>query len=336
MEIGPIFRALMHNKTRFWLITVEVALTFAVVANCVNVLLDLRSDYIRTTGYDEENIVVTLVEPFDAEFEEDSFRTELRDRDLDSLNAHPGIHGALLSQAVPLSGGGSGTGRKALGSELETSTAPFFRVYGDVLPATGVELVAGRSFKASDWDYKTEEDGTVLHRNAMVTQDLADDLFPDGEALGQTIQNDEGEVTNTIIGIVGDMHNSWPVGWEKANNTMLVPERDVDPRRYFFLIRTDPGAAQSMIPEIEQIFTANHPGRLVRSETLQEVKNDTYSQTTGVIKILTSVVALLLFVTALGIVGLTSFSVTQRTRQIGTRRALGASRTDIIRYFRTG
>jgi putative ABC transport system permease protein len=72
---------------------------------------------------------------------------------------------------------------------------------------------------------------------------------------------------------------------------------------------------------------------VVEVKTLTEYKEDYYADALVMIKMLTAVILLLLVITALGIVGVTSFSVTQRTRQIGTRRALGATRTDIVRYF---
>ena len=74
-------------------------------------------------------------------------------------------------------------------------------------------------------------------------------------------------------------------------------------------------------------------GRIVTLRTHDEMKRTTYGGALGMVKILSSVVVLLVLVTALGIVGLTSFSVSQRRRQIGTRRALGATRQDILRYF---
>ena len=76
-----------------------------------------------------------------------------------------------------------------------------------------------------------------------------------------------------------------------------------------------------------------NPGRIVRVETLSEVKNETYMVTHAMVKMLTGVIGFLILVTSLGIVGLTSSSVTQRIRQIGTRRALGATKGDIVRYF---
>jgi cell division protein FtsX len=78
-----------------------------------------------------------------------------------------------------------------------------------------------------------------------------------------------------------------------------------------------------------------HNGRNVVVQTLEELKAKTYMPDVNVARILGAVIILLVFVTALGIVGMTSFSVTERTRQIGTRRAIGARRLDILRYFLT-
>ena len=76
-----------------------------------------------------------------------------------------------------------------------------------------------------------------------------------------------------------------------------------------------------------------NPGRIVSVRTLLEVKDETYQVNAAVTKMLTGVIGLLIVVTSLGIVGLTSSAVAQRIRQIGTRRALGATKGDIVRYF---
>ena len=115
MEIGPIFRALMHNKSRFWLVTLEVALTLAIVANCVNMMLDMRHEYLRPSGYDEENLIAINTEPFALDFEDEEFADTIREEDLRRLEAVPGVRGAIAINQVPLSGSGSSTGRNGSG-----------------------------------------------------------------------------------------------------------------------------------------------------------------------------------------------------------------------------
>lgn len=332
MELGPILRALLHHKTRFWLIVLEVALTFAIVVNCVSLGLELLRDFRRPTGYDEANLIAVSANPFAPEFGDEDVLESIRDQDLEALRALPGVVDAVAITQVPLSGSGSGTGRKPLGSDLDTVHAPYFYVAGDPVATFGVDLIEGRTFTPEDLQVEEREDGGD-HRNVILSQGLAQALFPDGSALGKDIQSQDGGSTGTVVGVVRYMHNSWPAGNPRANNTMIMPGRAVFERSMRYLVRTEPGAREAVFPELEGALVGVHPGRLTRVRTLEDYKQRTYSRSTGMIKMLSTVIVLLVFVTGLGIVGLTSFSVAERKRQIGTRRALGGRRVDIVRYF---
>lgn len=332
MELGPIFRALMHSKARFWLITLEVALTLAITVNCVNVMLDLRAELAEPSGMDEEHLIVVYTEPFAPQFKQEGFVDATREEDLARLRAFPGVRDAVAMHQIPLSTAGSATGRKPLGSELEPTNAPYFVVSDGAVSTLGVELAAGRDFEAGDFDLEEDENGDVLHRNILVTQELADALFPQGEALGQVIQSNAGESTNTIVGILRTMHNSWPQGDVKGR-VMLLPGEPGNDRQMRYLVRAEPGAVESVFAGLEPLLLEGSSGRIVTLRTLSEVKRESFAPSIALMKMLSTVIVLLLLVTSLGIVGLTSFSVTQRTRQIGTRRALGATKGAIVRYF---
>lgn len=332
MEFGPILRALFHNKSRFWLITAEVALTLAIVANCVNILVDLRGKYLAPTGMDEENLIIIRATGIGPEFDDEAFVEEIQREDLRRLRAFPGVVDAASYHQIPLSGGGSSTGRKVLGSELDTELVAYYLVSENAVSAVGSRIVEGRALEVSDLDYEKNENGDVVHRNVILSQATAHALFPDGNSVGQMIQSDSGEITNTVVGVVDRLPCPWP-RWEHCEKTMLFPGRFSRdwPQRY--IIRTEPGAVDSVYNELEELVLATNPERIVRVETMEENKRDSYEVSLAMIKILGSVIGLLIFVTSLGIIGLTAFSVTQRMRQIGTRRALGASKGDILRYF---
>jgi putative ABC transport system permease protein len=327
----------MHNKSRFWLITLEVALTLAIVVNCINMLLDTRREFLRETGLDEANLLVIDTKPFDPAFKDDDFIYSVQEEDLRRLRGFPGVVDAVAIRAIPLSGGGSNTTRWLMDEPTagHGTGVPYFVVSDNALSALGVELVAGRDFLPSD--YEVPEEGTENEegRNIIVTQATADALFPDSNAVGQQIRNSGGEIVDTIVGVIRRMHNSWPRSQfaQHGEGLMLRPGRPSDMRRMRFMVRTEPGALESVYSELEPLMLETHAGRIIEVETLTEYKMGYYQDSLVMIKMLTSVIALLLAVTALGIVGLTSFSVTQRTRQIGTRRALGATKTDIVRYF---
>ena len=212
MEIGPILRSLMHNKARFWLIALEVALTLAIVANCVNWMLDLRGEFLRDTGMDEASVLVIQTEPWAPEFKDEEFIHTTRELDLDRLSSHSGVIAAAAIHQIPLSGGGSSTGRKPLGSEMDTLSAPYYVVTEGILDALGVELAAGRRFTQADFDERRANDELDVaesqHYNVLLSRAMADSQYPDGDALGKQIQSKDGERINTVVGIVETLHNS--------------------------------------------------------------------------------------------------------------------------------
>jgi putative ABC transport system permease protein len=121
-------------------------------------------------------------------------------------------------------------------------------------------------------------------------------------------------------------------GWDRIENTMLVPSRR-DDEYVRYLVRTEPGYRDELIPQIEEALAKNKDRIIEDVRTMNEVRELSYTGDAAMIKMLTFIVLLLTAITGLGIVGLASFSVSRRTRQIGVRRALGATRPAIMRYF---
>jgi putative ABC transport system permease protein len=137
---------------------------------------------------------------------------------------------------------------------------------------------------------------------------------------------------STIVGIIGHMQGSW-VGWDKLNNVVIQPGKEANTTNKY-LIRVEDGMRDELMPIIEQQLGESNRQRIVKSvRSLEEIASRSYRRDRGMAIILTIVISLLIALTALVIVGLSSFHVAQRTKQIGTRRALGAKRIDIVRQF---
>lgn len=336
MHLGPIFRSLLHQRGRFVLIVVELALTLAIVANCLHLIRHEQAKIERPTGIDEANLITVTNEHWGARFSDPAALRAITALDLDRLRALPGVRAATTIHQFPLSGGGSATGRRPESSTLDTVTAPYFIVGEQGVATLGVEVVAGRDFEPGDFPPPEDRRGEFYERaptsNVLLTQALANRLFPDGDALGQRITSRDGTETNTVVGIIRQMHGSWPLS-DVAEDVMLQPGFAPSPQFARYLVRTAPGAAAGVAAAIPDLLLANEPERLVRIKPMTETKADTYGFTRAMVQTLGAVAVLLVAVTALGIVGLTAFSVTERTRQIGTRRALGATRGAILQHF---
>lgn len=195
----------------------------------------------------------------------------------------------------------------------------------------GVALSRGRNFFPEEVDYILPTSDIGAPPSVLVTQALANKLFGEEDALGKTVYWGSME-PSTIVGIIGHMHGSW-VGWDKLDNVVIQPGKPAFTTNKY-IARVEPGMRDELIPIIEAKLGESNRRRVVKSvRSLEEMAARSYRNDRGMAIILSIVIILLVGLTALVIVGLSSFHVTQRTRRIGTCRALGARRIDIIRQF---
>ena len=337
MEFRPIINALMRNKTGLLLIALQVAITLAIVCNSVFIILQRIEKVNRPSGMDEKALFTITSLGFAPDFD---LRGSLR-QDLEALRSIPGVIDATTINSVPLSNGGWSEGittlPESVPEEQRKNTPTSIYIIDDHgVNTLGVRVVAGRNFTADDVSYRSRDDkGTP--NSVIVTQALADQLYPDGNALGKPIYSGLGGKgsSSTIVGVVERLQAPW-VGWDKVEHAMLVPqyqdgEFDNSAR---YLVRTDPARRDEVMKEAERKLGEVNTGRIVRGlRSVEEVRGESYRQDRAMTIVLTTVIFSLLAVTGLGIVGMVSFWVTRRVKQIGTRRALGARRFDIRRYF---
>jgi len=327
--MGPILRMLLRNRVRTGLLVAEIAVTLAIVLNCLSVLLEQHRELTRPTGIDEANLVAVEMLPWDAAYRDEATRLSIMRADLAAVRALPGVVGASAMSPFPLQGGGSSTQVKALGASDETKVrAPVYAADDRVVSTLGLELVAGRDFTPQDTPV---ESGPAIF-NVIVTQALADALFPDGQALGGRIDSGSEDFPDVIVGIVKQMHTPYG-GGPMEDRILIYPQPQGSASRMTYLVRTEPGQLAALLPVIEDTIRAADDRRIVTAKPLLEYKARGYSLNAFLAGLLSAIIALLLGVTALGIFGMTSYSVTQRTREIGTRRALGADRSDVVVQF---
>lgn len=329
LELGPMLRALMRNKIGALLIALQIALTLTIMVNAIFMMQERNRQMARASGVDEQNTFYLSNTVFGENY---PLQSNLA-RDLDQIRKTPGVVAATQINAIPLSGGGwSMQLQTKPGDDVDgTGTAIYF-VDTQGIAALGVELLAGENFSESDISWR-ERSSNKWPPKIIITQKLAEKLF-DGDwkkALGQTVYINNHDPMQ-VTGIVKSLQSPWN-GWDNTEHASLVPSQ-LENKGSRLFIRTEPGRRDALMPQIEKMLADSDKQRIIRNvKTMTETREESYREHQATNNILLTVIIVLTLITGFGIVGLAMFSINRRTRQIGTRRALGASQWQIMRFF---
>ena len=340
MNMHPILAALRKHKAGVVLIALQIALTLAIVCNAI-FIIQQRVDMVRRpTGLNEDNLFLVTQQWVDAPDGDNPAGLEkldsMQQADLATLRNLPDVASVSPIRSLPLllSGSVGGVALKPLQQKAMVD-ANFF--YGDehMLSTLGLRLVAGRDFTAADVKHKGFRDDSepVL---TIITKSLADRLFPHGDAVGKVIYFDSSSTPTTVVGVVARLQSPVDPG-ENAlawNSVMFPVRQDANFARY--VLRAKPGRLVQAMNAVTPALYAANPMRVLDDRSVRsfaDIRARAYRADVGMAILMSVICLILLAVTAAGIVGLTSFWVGQRRRQIGVRRALGARKVDILHYF---
>jgi putative ABC transport system permease protein len=332
MELHPILSAMRRNKVGAIVIVVQTAITLAILCNSMFLIQQRLRSSERPTGLQEQDIF-TIANQWVGSPPDLAAKVQT---DLAALRALPEVVDAFASQSYPLSNGGWGDGvsLEATNVHWVTNSALYFAdEHG--LSTLGLKLVAGRNFDASEIIERNNLEGKPPAA-IIVSQALATKLFPNADALGKSIYLGSNKSKAPIVGIVERLQQPWvSITNDRVEYAMLQPYRFVEQYSHY-IVRAKPGQLQAAMKSAQKQLLAINHGRInERIRTMAESRERVYRDDRGLAIILAVVSVVLLIVTAFGIIGVTSFWVSQRRRQIGIRRAMGASRTAIVRYFQT-
>ncbi|QAU23812.1 FtsX-like permease family protein [Dyella sp. M7H15-1] len=343
MTLPPIIAALRKHKAGVVLIALQIALTLAIVCNAIFIIYTRVDNVRRPTGMDERNLFMIEQQWVGAPSGDDPVSLQKLDamlrEDLAALRAMPGVESVSPSNSMPLLGSSWG-GSVALkpGTDLRGGDARTVYYLGDeqLLSTLGVHLIAGRNFNATDVVNRSFRDNTQPDM-VIVTKALADKLFPQGDAIGKVLYIDGATKPSTIIGEVARLQVSTTSSWVSNFpwNSVIAPVR-MDGNFSRYIVRTKPGQMDAVMRAAPNVLYKVNPMRVIADDGIRpfaDIRAEAYRADIGMAVLMGVVCLILLAVTAAGIVGLTSFWVGQRHRQIGVRRALGAKKSDILHYF---
>ncbi|MGN6110533.1 MAG: ABC transporter permease [Kofleriaceae bacterium] len=327
MDVLPILSTLRRHRTTATLIVLEIALTCAIVCNAIFLIGERLARMDRPSGVVDSELLRIQLTGIGKTADAAAVTTQ----DLAALRAIPGVRSAAATNMVPFGGSSWNTSLSASSNDPDplTNVALYLASPG-LIETLGVRLVAGRDFLPEEY---TELDAPSQSA-ALITRGLAERLFPGKNPLGQPLYISSPE-PQIVVGIIDHLARPNDFGGAPAARyAVVIPVHVPYTVGGTYVVRADPSRRAEVLAAIDAALDKVDPNRIVLArQPFSALRDEYFEQDRSMAYLLVGVSLALLVVTALGIVGLASFWVQQRTRQIGIRRALGATRRDIVRLF---
>jgi putative ABC transport system permease protein len=315
------------------LIILEIAFTCAIVCNAVFLIRERLQRMDRPSGITEDEILRIRLNGIGQAADPGVITRQ----DLQAFHEIPGVKFASVSDMVPFGGSSWNSSISTIPDDPSPAVnAATYMGTPEIADVLGVKFIAGRNFTPTEY-VELKDAGTTVHLpSVIISKAIAEKLFPGKTAVGQPLYV-WGKDPSTIVGVYELLARPNQVGGgEGAGFSMMLPVLLTFADAGNYLLRVDPTRKIEILAAAEAAIKKVAPNRLILDrQTFADIRRDYFKEDRAMAWLLLGVSAALLVITALGVIGLASFWVQQRTRQIGVRRALGATRGDILRYFQT-
>jgi putative ABC transport system permease protein len=332
MQFLPILSTLRRHRTAATLIVFEIAITCAIVCNAIFLIGDRLARMDRPSGIAEAELVSVRLTGIGTA----SDANALTAQDLIALRAIPGVSAVASTNMVPFGGSSWNSSISTIPDDPSPPiNVAMYMGSPDLLETLGVQLTTGRDFTPEEYvDFEAVQARKVTMASIIITRGVAERMFPGKNAVGQKLYV-LGTEPQVVVGVIDQLARPNAIdGAEGARYAMVLPVNVAYTVGGTYLLRASPARRGEVLAAVDKTIHGVDPNRIIfEQKTFTEVRADYFKQDRSMAYLLVGVSLALLIITALGVVGLASFWVQQRTRQIGIRRALGASRGDILRYF---
>ncbi|MDZ7716641.1 MAG: ABC transporter permease [Balneolaceae bacterium] len=302
-------------KLRKFLVVFQFAASIFLIISTMVIYKQINYMQQKELGYKQDNVLV-LTAYNDLENRFDAFLSE--------MEQVPGFKGAALASDTPTSI------RAAYGPDVEGIDEPpnyvanGLRITPEFTEALNINIVAGRAFTQGDFTRANQSENREYA--VLINESAAADFgTPPEELIGRRVQI-SGE-SGPIVGVIEDFHFS--------SLHQPIEPLYLFPRASFnkLLISFNTSDVSTTLNETRAVWNKMFPQLPFEHEFLDQEYNALYQQETRAGNIFTSFAILAIFVACLGLVGLASFMVEQRTQEIGVRKVLGATATQVMALF---
>ncbi len=324
LHIKPILSSLLRSKSGPVLLLIQIILSVAIVANASFIIQERLALMQRDSGIKESEVLTFSLFNFDPLID----KTAQNKIDQQILRGLPNVIDATSTNMLPLSGGGwSSTLNLGPDPDSAKSTPQFAMYLGTdhTIETLGIKLIEGRNF----YPHELKDNLDSPSRLAIISSVLAKAIWPDESALGKVLYEGK-DAQITVIGVVEKLQGAW-IDSSSLENSVI---QNVDYGSSSYMVRAKPEFHAELKDAIKKALLAENPNRVLDGfKSIEALKDSSYRDHKLMITVLTMMVVLLLLITSLGLTGMVMFNIQRRTKQIGTRRALGAKKRDIISYF---
>ncbi|KZN65776.1 hypothetical protein N473_12200 [Pseudoalteromonas luteoviolacea CPMOR-1] len=325
-DFNPIFKTLWKNKTGPFLLIVQIAVAFTILINVSFMASSKLHELTELSGLDEEVLFSFRsnlpVEPEDY--------VALLQQDLADIKNLNSVESITVTNSVPLSGWGVFYSLNA--SEDPDSYIAQAGAYAgsrDYISTLGLEIIMGRWFEESEMEF-TVNGNSDRSNSILVTKAMAERVAPNDwpTAVGKAVYIN-GRAYQ-IIGVIDRLIAPW-AEWQGNERSVVFPNY-IMAGENIFMVRAKPGQLEQAMVDVKALLM-QQPSKFVTDlHTFQYTRETGFKAMKSSLIILSSVTIALIMLTMLGVFGQARFTLMKRRRQIGTRRALGASKFHIMRF----